>query len=118
MRMVFESRRMENEGGNHYGVWSRCSQRLLRGRGGGERPGGGQSRAAGSKCDFNGACVMVPKRNRDEGNRGAGEGVERRRRPSGVRSHAEEVAGGAQRRTAWWHRPKEAAARVGQLGLY
>jgi hypothetical protein len=29
------------------------------------------------------------------------EGGERRRRPSDIRSHAEEVAGGARRRAAW-----------------
>jgi hypothetical protein len=70
----------------------------------------GSQEAASDKCDFNGACVMVLKRNREEGKWGAREGVERRRRPSGVRSHAEEVAGGARRRTARWHRQKEAAA--------
>jgi hypothetical protein len=55
----------------------------------------GSQEAVGGKCDFNGACVMVPKRNREEGKQGAGEGVERRRRLSGVRSRAEEVVGGA-----------------------
>jgi hypothetical protein len=53
----------------------------------------GSQEATGGKCDFNGVGVMVPKRNREEGKQGAEEGVERRRRPSGVRSHAEEVAG-------------------------
>jgi hypothetical protein len=68
--------------------------------------------AAGGKCNFNGAGVMVLKRNREEGKRGAGEGVERRRRPSDVQSHAEDVAGGARWRTARWRRPKEAAAQA------
>jgi hypothetical protein len=72
----------------------------------------GSQEAAGGKCDFNGVGVMVPKRNREEGKRGAGEGVERRRRPSDVRSRAEEVAEGARRRTTRWCRPKEAAARA------
>jgi hypothetical protein len=66
----------------------------------------GSQEAAGGKCDFNGVGVMVPKRNGEEGKRGAGEGVERRRRLSGVRSHAEEVAGcerhsGAGQRRRW-----------------
>jgi hypothetical protein len=55
----------------------------------------GSQEAASGKCDFNGAGVIVPKRNKEEGKRGAGEGVERRRRPRGVQSRAEEVAGGA-----------------------
>jgi hypothetical protein len=33
----------------------------------------GSQEASGSKCDFNGACVMVPKRNREEGKRGVAE---------------------------------------------
>jgi hypothetical protein len=78
---------------------------------GGSREVGSQE-AADGKCDFNGAGIMVPKRNREEGKRGAGEGVERRRRLSGVRSRAEEVARGARWRTTWWRRPKEAAARA------
>jgi hypothetical protein len=53
----------------------------------------GSQEAADDKCDFNGAGVMVPKRNREEGKRGAEEGVEKRRRPSGVQSRVEEVAG-------------------------
>jgi hypothetical protein len=44
----------------------------------------GSQEAVGGKCDFNGTGDMVPKRNREEGKRGAGEGVERRRRPSGI----------------------------------
>jgi hypothetical protein len=58
----------------------------------------GSSREVGSqvatddKCDFNGSGIMVPKRNREQGKRGAGQGVERRRRLSGVWSRAEEVA--------------------------
>jgi hypothetical protein len=51
---------------------------------------GGASRRDG--FDFDSA----PRGRRNEGAE-PGEGVERRRRPSGVRSHAEEVAGGARR---------------------
>jgi hypothetical protein len=72
---------------------------------------GGQE-AADGKCDFIGAGVMLSKRNREEGKWGAGEGVERRRRPSDVRSRAEEVARGARRRMARWCRPKEAVAQA------
>jgi hypothetical protein len=51
---------------------------------------------------------------RGRGNEGAEprEVVERRRRPSGVRFRAEEVARGTRWRTARWHRPKEGAARA------
>jgi hypothetical protein len=51
---------------------------------------------------------------RGRGNEGAelGEGVERRRRPSDVRSRAEEVARGARWCTTRWRQPKEAAARA------
>jgi hypothetical protein len=44
------------------------------------------------------------------------EGVERRRRLSGVLSHGEEVAEGTQRCATWWHRPKEAAVRRPEEG--
>jgi hypothetical protein len=39
------------------------------------------------------------------------EGGEKRRRPSSIRSRAEEVGRGARRRVAWWHRPKEEAVQ-------
>jgi hypothetical protein len=52
----------------------------------------GSHEAAGGKCNFNGAGIMVLKRNREDRKRGAGEGVERRGRPSGIRSRVEEVA--------------------------
>jgi hypothetical protein len=44
------------------------------------------------------------------------EGGERRRRPSGIRSYAEEVAGGARWRAARWRWPKEAAVRRPEEG--
>jgi hypothetical protein len=57
----------------------------------------GSQDAADDKCDFNGAGVMVLKRQRggETGSRGGS---------------GKEEAGGARRRTARWRRPKEAAA--------
>ncbi len=67
----------------------------------------GSQEATGGKCDFNGAGVMVPKRNREEGNTGSrggsGKEEEAERRP---------VPCGGGGRSTRWCRPKEAAARA------
>jgi hypothetical protein len=44
------------------------------------------------------------------------EGGEKRRRPSSVRSRAEEVAGGTRRCATRWRRPKEAVVRRPEEG--
>jgi hypothetical protein len=44
------------------------------------------------------------------------EAGEKRRRPSGVQSRAEEVVGSARRRAARWHQPKEAMVRRPEEG--
>jgi hypothetical protein len=80
----------------------------------------GSQEAVGGKCDSNGACVMVPKRNREEGETGSrgGDRLAALRGSGGRRVNGEvEQSGGVIGDARRWRRSSRGRGRRGRAGL-